>query len=407
MNERRFLCLVALAATIAGLLAPAAASAQACTELGPRVVIGAGGSASRPLLARLAAALRTLPEPIYLVYQAPGACYGITPYIDGGAPITGTANYWDADRTQRTCTLPVTGLVPDFGMMGTAATLCPDVDALPDGIGDFAGPITSWSLIVPSASAQQVISEEAGYFVYGFGPTAGMVTPWNDPAHIWGRNATSAALIALSLAFGLTPERVAANFTGAFADHDVVTNDRMIVEVAAGTTRGAADATLGFASTEQADAARDRVRTLAYQARGQECGYWPDSSATAFDKQNVRDGHYFLWSAYHFYTPVDASGAITDPDTREVVGYFTGDVALPEEVPLLDIIIANGNIPECAMQVWRDADMGPLYSYVPDEPCSCYYEFAATGSTSCTACDDASDCTAPGAACRHGYCEVQ
>ena len=86
-----------------------------------------------------------------------------------------------------------------------------------------------------------------------------------------------------------------------------------------------------------------------------------------------------------------------------MVGYFTGDVALPEEVPLLFVIIANGNIPECALPFWRDADMGPLYSDAPDEPCSCYYQFAATGIASCTACDDVGLLhRARGAACRHG-----
>jgi hypothetical protein len=372
-----------------------------CTDL-PNPVIGAGGSASVPLLARVGAALHAVTPAITLVYQSPGACFGITPYVDG-TRITGTASYWDEAGAQQTCNLPVTGVIPDFGMLGTSGTLCEGVASIPAGIGDFAGPVTSWSLIVPTASSQQVISGEALYFIYGFGAIAGRAAPWTDPAHLWGRNATSAALIAIALAAGVPPERMASQFDAA---HDVMTNGRMITQVAAGGAI-AADATLGFVSTEVADGARDRVRTLAYQHYDQSCGYWPDSTATGFDKANVRDGHYYLWSAYHFYAPVDGGGTITDPDTRRLVGWFTGQEALPAELPLLDLTIDNGNIPECAMRVWRDSDLGPLYSYLPEASCSCYYEFRATGETSCSACEDSTTCPASAPTCRHGYCEVR
>ena len=392
------------------------AEAQNCLEL-PNPVIGAGGSASVPLLARVGAALRSSATPaVTVIYQSPGACFGITPYVDG-TTITGTASYRDPPAAgsppntppvQRTCSLPITGVVPDFGMMGTAGTLCEGVEAIPAGIGDFAGPVTSWSLIVPSASTQQVISAEAAYFIYGFGPVEGQASPWTDPAHIWGRNATSAALIAIALAANVPPERMASFFSGDNADHDVSTNGAMITRVVE-SGAVAADATLGFVSTEVADANRSRVRTLAYQHFGQTCGYTPDSETTAFDKRNVRDGHYFLWSAYHFYAPVNGSGQITDPETRRLIGYFTGTEPLPPELPLNDIIAANGTIPECAMQVWRDSDLGPLYSYLPEAPCGCSYEAFVTGETpeGCTACDEPSDCPSSAPVCRAGYCEVR
>lgn len=396
--------------------APAPALAQSCLDL-PNPVIGAGGSASVPLLSRVGAALRSNPSPaVTVIYQSPGACFGITPYVDG-TTITGTASYWDpppagsppdTPPVQRTCNLPLTGITPDFGMLGTSGTLCEGVTEIPDGIGDFAGPVTSWSLIVPTSSTQQVISGEAGYFIYGLGPIEGQVAPWTDPAHIWGRSATSAALIALALAIGVPPERMGSFFSGANADHDVVTNGAMITRVVeSGAT--AADATLGFVSTEVADANRGRVRSLAYQHYGQSCGYTPDSSTTSFDKRNVRDGHYFLWSAYHFYTPVDSAGVIADPETRRFVGYFTGTEPLPPELPLNEIIAANGTIPECAMQVWRDSDLGPLYSYLPEAPCGCSYEALVTGAApaGCTACDEASDCPSSAPVCRAGYCEVR
>jgi hypothetical protein len=378
------------------------ASAQdtvACNTL-PNPVYGAGGSASVPLLTRVGSALRALDPPISVVYQSQGACFGITPYRDG-TTISGTAQYFD-ETGARNCTLPITGITPSFGMMGTAGTLCSGVAEIPPGIGDFAGPVTSWSLIVPNASSETVISAEALYFVYGFGAVNGMVSPWTDQAHLWGRNETSAALIAIALGSGLTPARMASFFDVA---HDVRTNQRMVEQVIA-SGGIAPNATLGFVSSEVADAERDDVRTLAFQAFDQSCGYWPDSSATAFDKRNVRDGHYFLWSAYHFYAPVEEDGSISDPNTARFIGYFTGDVPVPDGLPLLDLIIENGNVPECAMQVWRDSDIGPLYSYLPDEPCGCYYDFVATGASSCETCS-ASDACEGTSVCRFGFCEVQ
>jgi hypothetical protein len=384
---------VTLLAAGALVVAPQPARADGdCADL-PNPLIGVGGSASKPLLAKIAPALRQAADPITLIYQSPGACFGITTYVDG-TPVTGTASYWDADGSEQTCTFPVLGVTPDFGMLGVQGTLCEGVDALPEGIGEFPGPVTSWSLIVPNASSQTSISAAAVYFIYGFGAALGQVSPWTVDAELYSRNATSAALIAIALASGIPPTK--------FKGTDVGTNQAMISSLAMSVNPEAA---LGFVSTEVADLNRDSVRTLAFQAEDQTCAYWPDSTATSFDKRNVRDGHYTLWSPYRFYAPVDAGGAITNPTTRRFIGFFTGAEAPPPELPLLDIIIDNGNLPQCAMQVWRDEEIGPLYSFQPDEPCGCYFEQRATGKTDCTACADDSGCGADAPKCRHGYCE--
>jgi hypothetical protein len=356
-------------------------------------LIGAGGSASKPMLARIAPILRSLPEPITLIYQSPGACFGITAYVDGTL-LTGTGSYWDADGTEQTCNFPLTGVSPDFGMLGVQGTLCEGVEEIPAGIGDFPGPITGWNLIVPNASSQTSISAEAVYFVYGFGAALGQVSPWIVDAELYSRNATSAALIAIALAAGIPPTK--------FEGIDVGSNQAMISSLAMSLDPEAA---IGFVSAEVADLNRDSVRTLAFQAYDQECAWWPDSTVTAFDKRNLRDGHYALWSPYHFYAPVDGSGEIIDEETRRFVGWFTGDEPLPEALNLLDEIIANGNIPQCAMQVWRDEEIGPLYSFAPPEPCGCYFEFQATGESSCDACVASEDCSGAGAVCRNGFCE--
>src|SRR5690606_22119820 len=207
---------------------------------------------------------------ITVIYQSPGACFGITTYVDG-TPVTGTASYWDADGSEQTCNFPVLGVAPDFGMLGVQGTLCEGVDAIPDGIGEFPGPVTSWSLIVANASSQTSISAQAVYFVYGFGAALGQVAPWTIDAELYSRNATSAALIAIALAAGIPPTK--------FKGTDVSTNQAMISSLAMSVNPEAA---LGFVSTEVADLNRDSVRTLAFQAEDQTCAYWPDSAATSF-----------------------------------------------------------------------------------------------------------------------------
>jgi len=379
-------------ALVGAFMLPRVVLAVACEDL-PNPVIGVGGSASKPLLGLVGAALASSPEPLTVIYQAPGACLGITPYVDN-TPVTGTANYWLADGTEEVCDLPLAGVVPDYGMLGVQATLCEGVEALPPGIGDFPGPVTSWSLIVPNSSSQTSISAEAVYFVYGYGAALGQVSPWTIDAELYSRNATSAALIAIALGADIPPSK--------FKGVDVMTNQSMISSLSMSVNPESA---IGYTSTEVADLNRATVRTLAFQAFEQTCAYWPDSTATGFDKANVRDGHYYLWSPYHFYAPVDATGTIIDPATRRLVGYFTGDEPLPPELPLLDIVIDNGTIPQCAMEVWRDTEIGPLYSFSHSAPCGCYYEARASGATDCTACTTDAECSAEAPTCRHGYCE--
>jgi hypothetical protein len=362
-------------------------------------VIGVGGSASKPLIARIAARLAASTSPLTVIYQSPGACFGISHFADH-TNITGTASYWDSARVEHSCTLGVTGIAPDFGMLGTNALLCSGITALPSGIGQFDGPVTSWSFIVPTASTQTTISAEALYFIYGFGAAAGGVAPWTIDNEVYGRNATSAAAIATSLIINVPVTRL--------LNIDTMNNQGTVNALNASTNPENA---IGYVSTETTESGTNPtlVRTLAYQHYGQSCGYWPGSTSTSFDRRNVRDGHYVPWSQYYFYAPVDSLGQITDAETRNFIGYFTGAVTPPADVPILDDEIRNGNIPQCAMNVWRDTDFGPLYSYVPPFSCGCHFEQVATGAapTSCVACTDDTSCTSGAAThCRFGYCEV-
>jgi hypothetical protein len=167
------------------------------------------------------------------------------------------------------------------------------------------------------------------------------------------------------------------------------------------------EATIGILASDVADVNRASVRALAYQTWGQDCAYLPDSSATSFDKLNVRNGHYAMWGPIHFYAKVNASGTPTNPAAANLIGYFDGTVATPSGVNLLQLEIQGHTVPDCALQVQRSTEDGPVSAYTPATPCGCYFDFAATGTTTCASCTMDSNCTVAGAShCRYGYCEA-
>lgn len=386
---------LATGAAFAAVAWTAASPARAveCATL-PRPIYGTGGSATKPLLAKFGAGLSAAPEPRTVVYQSPGACIGLNALL-GKTKLTGTANYWDASGTEQTCDLATTGDDVDFANLGNSATSCPGVATLPSDVGDFIGAANTYDLIVPKASSQTSISAEAAYFVFGFGQQ-GKVQPWVDETQIYRRNSTAAVQLFIALATGVPVEK--------FKGVDTKNNQGTVNAVAQSPSPEAA---IGLVSGEVADANRASVRVLAYQHFGQSCGYLPDSSPTAFDKRNVRDGHYYIWAPIHFYARVDDKKAIVDPDTRYFVELFTGKSTPPPNLNVLEAEIKAGNIPKCAMSVWRDTDLGPIQSYVPDDPCGCYFESLTNGTTSCQACSASDTCPSTAPACRHGFCEAR
>jgi hypothetical protein len=386
----------ALPLLAAGLLCasvPAVAEDIQCSSL-PNPVYGIGGSAQKPTVGDFAEVFRNAADPFTLIYQSPGACFAMSALIDG-VPITGSASFWNADGTEGTCVLPLTGVPADYGIMGNVPTTCPGVEGLPEGAAQFDGAVLGWNIIVPVASTQQSISSEALYFVYGFGPE-GQAAPWTDGAQINSRSGTSAAGIAVASAAGLPVERLFPN--------DVRTNGAMVTNLAASTNPEAA---IGFVSGDVADRSRAQVRTLAYQHRGQDCGYWPDSSATAFDKAGIRFGQYWLWTSTFYYAPVNAEGRPLNANAARFIDFATGLTPPTAEIPAFEILVEGGNIPRCAMHVTRSGDYTALQPYAASEPCDCYYESIAVGSTDCTVCDDNSDCGTDAPVCRFGFCEVR
>jgi hypothetical protein len=389
---------VAKALAVFALLGSGAAHAAPCSDL-PNPIYGLGGSASKPLLAKVSKNLNALTgaDQATIVFQAPGACLGIYALLNNTS-ITGTASYWDSSGTEKTCDLPSGGQVVEFANMANSHVLCPLAPtALPGDIGDYEGPVNTVNVIVPLASSQTSISGAAAYLLFGLG-AGGQAAPWTIDNEITIRDQNSAVQQLLGLAINVPASKFTHGVNGS-SQSGVITR----VSQSANPENA-----IGFVSGEAADAARGSVRTLAYQHYGQSCGYLPDSTITALDKRNVRDGHYFIWTPQHFYAKKDSvTGVITSPAARKLIGYFTGDVALPAGLDLLRDQIEAGTVPKCAMHVWREGDLGALRLYTPPKSCSGFFDYVS-GGVAPTACPNGpSDCPSSRPACNYGYCEVQ
>jgi len=393
------------AAAVAGALATALAAAPAyaanCDTL-PNPVYVAGSSAAKPFLAKVAAELASLASPITLVYQGQGSCVGVG-YLANlpAGTITGTGVIWDTAGAEVAggCTLSLSGNAVDIGVSDVFATSCPGVTALPAGVHDFYGPVQSMTFAVPVSSTQQSISAEAAYLALGLGAD-GEVPVWSDPTYYQVRSETSGTQQMISAAIKVPATQWMGTSNAKSGD--------LLNALVAAAGAGHADASLGILATDVTDKNRDKVRTLAYQHYGQTCGYLPDSDVTSFDKQNVRDGHYMIWGPLHLLAEADASNVPVNADAKVVIDYLTGAV-VPTTFDLIALEATSGVVPDCAMHVTRDSEIGPLASYQPEKSCACKFVAEANGAApaSCKSCDTNADCTAAAPACNYGFCEVQ
>jgi hypothetical protein len=340
-----------------------------------------------------------------IVYFNEQSCLAIDAIVNG-APINTTstnfsASYWDAVGNQQSCDLPVAappmGQRADIGISDIFPATCNSLpNGLPTNVHDFFGPIEAYVFVVPSNSMQTSISREAAYFVYGFGSGSG-VAPWTDQTYIFQRDPASGSQVIMGLAIGVPPTKFQATSTMNSAD--------MLTKV--GTSMIKPEATIGFLSGEVSGMmGASTVKGLAYQDSDQTCGYWPDSTATAKDKRNVRDGHYAIWGPLHLLTTVDNQGYPTNLTAKSIIAYLTGTEDLPGG-DIIKLAADAGIVPECAMQVTRTSELGPLASFQPLRSCGCYFDSLTSGTTTCQACMANADCPMPTPRCNYNFCEAQ
>jgi hypothetical protein len=399
------------------VLLPAAAHAQlAPCPSGPNVVAILAADTQVNVLKALGAKLATVP--ITIVYTPNGSCTNIANMYKGanGTWLTnGSASVVNADGTSTVC--DATGITtPDLAIsiVFPDNASCPTAPAKPATIGITQGPVQAFVWAAPGAvggttgSTQKSITAEEAYLVAGLGPTAAMVTPWTDPTFFIGRTATKGTQVSIGANIG-----VAAGVWKLTTANKIDQSNAVADAIANATDP---EATLGILGVEIYDATttgttpnRSRLHSLSYRHFGQYKSYWPDSSPSTFNKQNVRDGHYPLWSYVQYLAvqkPSPGVGAVKDA-TQTIIDLFTGKTPAGIDFDPLPVMIGNFLVPACAMKVQRFVEGGPITPTTQTDPCSCFYEKNVSGgSTSCTACTDNSMCSG-GTTCHHGYCEAQ
>ena len=385
-------------------LASVRSFAASCSTLpDPKIYIESGDT-QEPLIKALGKQLAASSTPITVIYRTNGTCtvrndmFTPTPFA-AAAVVSYTPANLDETMTSPTCTLDAATPI-DLGIGATFLESCAQTPAQPAGIAVLPGPIQSYGFVVNPVSLQNAITAEEGYFVFGFGMNGG-VTPWNDETKMFVRGSTKSTALTLGAAIGVPGNK----FKGV---KGTGVNDSSTF-VQTGIESNASQATIGLLGTEIYDKSRGTLKLLAFQGRGQTHAYYPDSSATAFDKRNLRDGHYLPWAPTVYITAVDGSSSPTNANVKHFINLVLGKEQTYPGVNGLATTVSKGLVPECAMHVRRDGDGLPVASYCAPEPCDCFFEkTVSNGTTSCTACSTDAQC-APvnGGKCRYGYCEAR
>ncbi len=202
----------------------------------------------------------------------------------------------------------------------------------PDSIGIFRGPVQGYGFVVPEGVADSVegITREEAYFVLGGQGAEANAVPWIEPPNpedgtpsVFIRGATTSTLltIAANVAPALLP---ASSFVGYRLMGQEDRSSVVIQGVSAAAGTPLAEATIGILGVELYDRARDMLDLLAYQAEGQKYGYYPDSSPSARDKRNLRDGHYVPWGYTEYLVRVDEDGEPLQENAARLLDIVTG-----------------------------------------------------------------------------------
>jgi hypothetical protein len=336
-----------------------------------------------------------------IIYVGLGSCAAYD-YLADNLDMMGTGTYWDEAGNELTCEIPAgAGIKGDLVAMDVGRTTCrPDVDP-PADTAEFLAHVEPITFVVPRNSSQTAITATEGYYVMKFGGQEQYrVPPWTDPNFIVIRNPGSSTQLTIGYGIGWSGKEWSGMLTNTNQG-----SGNVLAKVVAENSTGNAEKTLGILSTTFADQNRDTVKVLAFEAFDQCLGaVFPDSTSTAFDKRNVRDGHYPMWAQLRYVTRVDANGDPVNPSVRNLIELSTGIISRPD-LDVTTAIVDAGAIPNCAMHVCRDFDGAPLQTCEAPVPCDCYFEeTVAPGSSGCNGCAADSECTGT-EKCRFGFCE--
>jgi ABC-type phosphate transport system substrate-binding protein len=387
---------VRLLTALAVLSLPSVALGAPCEGIGNSVTL-VGSSAVQPLIARLGQILAAQDaEEAKLFYNGSGSCAGVQAMLSPSGFRPTKLTQWLADGTEVECDVPsgqrLDGMI---GMSDVFPSTCIDLpNGLPSTLADFHGPVQTMAFLVPRVSSEYTISAEAAYYVFGFGANSG-VSPWVDETATFHRGEESGTQRLIAQAIGVPPSR----FRGIAAESSGDLVERLTA-VAAEQTNSA----IGFASSSVADSRRSTLRTLAFQNFGGTCALLPDRFASSREKYNVRRGAYPLWGPLHLLVAVNEDRQPLTSLSELILSFLLGTRSPAPGINVLELTAEANLIPQCAMRVSRQQEMGPATPFTPPQPCGCHFEQVTNGSNTCTSCASNRDCAAP-SFCSWGYCE--
>jgi ABC-type phosphate transport system substrate-binding protein len=391
--------IASLAVALCVSLGARTAGAADCSTL-PTPIYVTGSTAAQPLLAEIGRLMSGQSPPVTIVYLGQGSCAGVDAILSG-TPFSGTGTaapiYWDATGLQINCDIAATSAVAaHIGISDVFASTCYQLSGgLPESVSDNIGPVQAMTFATHKSSTERAISGEAAYNVFGFGADS-LVPPWTFEASIFKRDAVSGTQRMIAAAIGVPSERWKGTATASSTD--------MVTRLG---TANYPTQSIGILTAAVAQDNRASVKVLAYQNFGQTCAVFPDSSETATEKANVRNGLYPIWGPLHLLIRLNGSGYPASAKAGEVVGYITGSRPTPSGVDLIKIAAQSHVVPQCAMRVSRSQEMGPIAPFAPVGACGCYYDKLTNGSTTCATCTTSGQCPGSKPACNYGYCEAQ
>jgi hypothetical protein len=373
----------------------------------PHVLYMTGSSYFPALMAKLAP-LIFIATGYTPVYKVSNSCTGVKSVL-GPQPgdhvmsdpppgsTSPSAMYFTAAGASAPCSLGGNGAVVDVGESDIFSTTCAGFGAPDNGIFEYLGPVQSMVFVVPGSSNQMTISAAAAREVFGMGGDHDAAAPWTEPSLYFVRNANAGTQQIIAHAIGVP----ASAFWG--VDQGSPTNIDLRMRVIEDPVK--ANQAIGIMASDTFDTDRSNLRALGFKASGQDCAYLPDSTASRTDKANVRDGHYPIWGPLHFFTNVSGG----DPVSPAAQAFIQTVVVPKPPQQLVDAFITSHLVPDCAMEVKRTTELGPLSAYSPPFQCTCYFEKSAGGSApGCTTCTTPSDCNDPRRpSCNFGFCEVR
>lgn len=383
---------------------PPAAGMGECPDINRVVVVGS--NAIVPILEHVSALLATADPPMTVLYQRQSSCDGARAIVED-TMVAGEFTYWtfkDGLPSSSSCALPAQ--LADIGTSDVFASTC-GLDANSAIAVDAQGPIQAMIFLTPKTSPERAISAEAARLVYGYGGSLQNFTspPWMDTNFIQRRDAPSGTQTMIGEFIGVP----SAEWKGQIN----TSTSSMVASLLAPTTPTEAASTIGI--LDVVNGARSDVlgtlRVLAFQAEGQNCGFYPDSVDGNGDKRNVRDGHYALWGPIHVYRRKGAMNfepTVANALSLQQAPSTPGSDDEQTMRKLIEITSTGNLVPSCAMTVQRTIDGEDLLPLVPNRSCACFFDLITTDKTNCQVCTSDLDCTSPDAQrCNYGFCEKQ